>query len=109
MVGNTDTTHINAVIAMADSMVNMTRRAVPIDNRIDSGDTKLKEHLENVPRNATYRSKTIQNENVSTDGAHIISKLSDEIKCSRLFYVFANEVTACRKICRPLEKRPRGN
>ena len=29
-VGNTDTTHGNAVIAIADFMANMTRRAVPI-------------------------------------------------------------------------------
>ena len=34
-VGNTDTTHGNAVIAMADFMDNMTRRAVPIDQQID--------------------------------------------------------------------------
>ena len=34
-VGNTDTTHGNAVIAMADFMDNMTRRAVPINQQID--------------------------------------------------------------------------
>ena len=34
-VGNTDTTHGNAVIAMADFMANMTRRAVPIDQQMD--------------------------------------------------------------------------
>ena len=33
-VGNTDTTHGNAVIAMADFMANMTRRAVPIDQQM---------------------------------------------------------------------------
>ena len=59
--------------------------------RIDSGDTKLKEHLENAPRNATYRSKTIQNEIISTVSARIISKLSEEIRCSILFSVLADE------------------
>ena len=59
--------------------------------RIDSGDTKLKEHLENAPRNATYRSKTIQNEIISTVGSHIMSKLSAEIQTSRLFSILADE------------------
>ena len=147
-VGNSETTHGNAVIAMADFMANMTRRGVPIDQQIDqlmqnritqnrekiksvvktvifcgqnniplrgrrddkpndaslqgnfqallqfriySGDTKLKEHLENAPRNATYRSKTIQNEIISTVGTHIMSKLSAEIKTSRLFSLLADE------------------
>ena len=130
-VENSETTHGNTVIAMADFMANMTRRGVPIDQqidqliqnritqnrekiksivktvifcgqnniplrgqrddkpndaslqgnfqallqfRIDSGDTKLKEHLiENVPRNSTYRSKTIQNDIISTVGTYIMS------------------------------------
>ena len=39
-----------------------------LEFRIDIGDVKLKEHLENAPRNATYRSKTIQNEIIETVG-----------------------------------------
>ena len=40
----------------------------PFEFRIDSDDVKLKEHLENAPRNATYRTKTIQNEITETGG-----------------------------------------
>ena len=39
--------------------------------RIDSGAVKRKEHLENAPRNATYRSKTIQNEIIETVGNYL--------------------------------------
>ena len=42
---------------------------VLLDVRIGSGDTKLKEHLENAPRNATYRSKKIWNEIIETLGS----------------------------------------
>ena len=40
----------------------------PFEFRIDSDDVKLMEHLENTPRNATYRTKTIQNEIIETGG-----------------------------------------
>ena len=36
--------------------------------RIDSGDEVLQNHLENSSRNATYISKTIQNELITTIG-----------------------------------------
>ena len=36
--------------------------------RVDSGDKILEEHLLNAPRNATYTSKTIQNEMITTVG-----------------------------------------
>ena len=37
----------------------------PLDFRMDSRDTVSKEHFKSAPRNATYRSKTIQNELIS--------------------------------------------
>ena len=62
-----------------------------LDLRIDSGDTKLEEHLENAPRNATYRSKTIQNEIIETLGSYVLSKISAEVKVSKMFSILANE------------------
>ena len=62
-----------------------------LEFRIDSGDLKLKEHLENAPRNATYRSKTIQNEIIETVGNYISSKIIAEVKQSRMFSVMADE------------------
>ena len=62
-----------------------------LDFRVDSGDTKLKEHFENAPRNATYRSKTIQNEMIVTVGKYILSKISSEIKAAKFFAILADE------------------
>ena len=59
--------------------------------RVDSGDKTLQEHFKNAPRNATYRSKTIQNEIINTVGSYITSKISAEIKESKLFSVLADE------------------
>ena len=50
-----------------------------LEFRIDSGDVKLEERLENAPRNATYRSKTIQNEIIETVGNYISSKIIAEV------------------------------
>ena len=49
-----------------------------LEFRIDSGDVKLEEHLQNAPRNATYRSKTVQNEIIETEGKYISSKVIAE-------------------------------
>ena len=46
--------------------------------RIDSGDEKLKEHFKTAPRNATYCSKTVQNEIIETVGKYIVSKIVAE-------------------------------
>ena len=59
--------------------------------RIDSGDEKLKEHLENAPRNATYHSKTIQNEIIETVGGYILSKIVAEVNSSKMFSIMADE------------------
>lgn len=62
----------------------------PFEFRIDSDDVKLMEHLENTPRNATYRTKTIQNEIIETVGNYISSKIIAEVKQTRMFSVMAD-------------------
>ena len=62
-----------------------------LEFRIDSGDVKLQKHLLNAPRNATYRSKTIQNEIIETVGNYISSKIIAEAKQTRIFFVMADE------------------
>ena len=62
-----------------------------LEFRIDSGDVKLKEHLDNAPRNATYLSKTIQNEIIETVGNYIFSKIIAEVKQTRMFSIMADE------------------
>lgn len=61
--------------------------------RVESGDTVLQEHFETASRNATYVSKTIQNEMITTAGKYIKDQLSAEIRASKYFSVIADEAT----------------
>ena len=60
--------------------------------RIDAVDEILKDHFENTPKNATYRSKTIQNKIITCCEKYIQGKLLEEIK-GKFFAVVANEAT----------------
>ena len=61
-----------------------------------SGDIILKEHFENANRNATYRSKTIQNELIDTCGEFITKGIIDKIKEAQYFAIMADEsVRSC--------------
>lgn len=62
-----------------------------LEFRIDSGDQTLQHHLETAPRNATYISKTIQNEMITTVGAIIVNNLSQEIRDSKYFSIMSDE------------------
>ena len=66
-----------------------------LDFRMDSGDTVLKEHFKSAPRNATYRSKTIQNELISCIAENIYEQIISEIKECGPFSILADEVTDC--------------
>ncbi|XP_063417365.1 52 kDa repressor of the inhibitor of the protein kinase-like [Mytilus trossulus] len=59
--------------------------------RIDSGDVNLKRYLENCPRNATYRSKTIQNEIIDCIKDCIVDDLLAEVKDSGFYSISADE------------------
>ena len=59
--------------------------------RIDSGDEVLQNHLENSSPNATYISKTIQIELITTVGKYILGGLSREIRESKYFSILADE------------------
>jgi len=59
--------------------------------RVESGDQVLEEHLQNSARNATYISKTIQNEMITTLGKYIIDNLSREIRECKYFSILADE------------------
>ncbi|XP_067029975.1 52 kDa repressor of the inhibitor of the protein kinase-like [Acropora muricata] len=62
-----------------------------LEFRIDSGDQTLQHHLRTAPRNATYISKTIQNEMITTVGAVIVNNLSQEIRDSKYFSIMSDE------------------
>ena len=60
---------------------------------IDSGDIVLKEHLERCSRNATYMSKTTQNDLMTLMADDIIQQIVDNVKSCPFFAVLADEVT----------------
>ena len=66
-----------------------------LDFRVRSGDQVLADHFKNAPRNATYRSKTTQNELISCCAQILNKKIIKEIKVSRFFSILADEVTDC--------------
>ena len=55
-------------------------------------DPILHNHLSSAPRNATYTSKTIQNELVSVVGKSIQNEIIEEVKNTQFYSVIANEV-----------------
>ena len=58
-------------------------------------DAILAKHLKNAPRNATYLSKTIQNELIQVVGNSIRNKIINDIKTAKFFSILADEVTDC--------------
>ena len=57
--------------------------------RVESGDTTLKQHLTNPNKNATYISKTIQNQLIELCGKQILEKIVSEVKSSVFFFYFS--------------------
>ena len=66
-----------------------------LDFRIDSGDVVLRQLFETAQKNATYRSKTIQNEIIACCGKLIQGKIIHEIKQAKLFSLILDEATDC--------------
>ena len=62
-----------------------------LEFRIDSGDQTLKLYLKTALRNASFISKTIQNEMITTVGVIIENNLSQEIRDSKYFSIMSDE------------------
>ncbi len=60
---------------------------------MDSGGENLKHHLETCKKNATYCSKTIQNQLIAIIGKAIQSTILAEVKIAKHFSLLADEVT----------------
>ena len=58
---------------------------------MQSEDKVLEGHFKTAPRNATYHSKTIQNELIKCCGNHILRQLINDIKEAQFFSVLADE------------------
>ena len=75
-----------------DTLLNPGKFQVLLNFRIDSGDSVLKAHFETCPKNATYRSKTVQNELIECCGDHILDNILAEIKEAEFFFsILADE------------------
>ena len=66
-----------------------------LNHGIKGGDTILKDHFERAPKNATYRSKSVQNELIQCCADFIRDKLNTEIKKAKYFSVLAHEASDC--------------
>ena len=59
----------------------------------ETGNSDLKSVIENVPKNATYRSKTIQNQIINVAGDKIKSEIIGKIKKSKFFSILADQAS----------------
>ena len=59
----------------------------------ETGNSHLKSVIVHVPKNATYRSKTIQNQIINLVGDRIKSEIIGEIKKSKFFSILADEAS----------------
>ena len=58
----------------------------------------FEEHIASAPKNATYRSKTTQNQIIKICGEEIIAELCREIKAAKLFSVLADEAAGVSNV-----------
>ena len=68
-----------------------------LDLAIDLGCSRLTEHMRNAPRNATYRSKTVQDEVLELCGKEVTRKIIIEVKTARQFSILADETSDISK------------
>ncbi len=76
-----------------DSTMNHGNFLALLKFRIDAGDSVLDEHLSTAARNATYTSKTIQNQIIRVLAEQVTNHIIDKIKAAQWFTVIADEVT----------------
>ncbi|XP_063623118.1 52 kDa repressor of the inhibitor of the protein kinase-like [Cydia splendana] len=61
--------------------------------RIDAGDEILRDHVKTCPKNASYISKSTQNDLIECCGELISNKIVNKIKKSKYFTIIADETT----------------
>ena len=61
--------------------------------RVKSGDTNLKEHLETAGKNATFISKTIQNDIIESLGCYIQNRIFERVAKAKYFSILCDETT----------------
>ena len=78
-----------------DSKNNPGNFQVLLNLLAECGNDVLVNHFKKAPRNATYRSKTIQNDLITISGELIKKSIVDEIRDAKYFSIIADEATDC--------------
>ena len=78
-----------------DQVLFLTLELIVKAKRIRGGDKVLEQHLKNCSRNASYISKTSQNDLVSCCGQFIAELVVRKIKENKFFSVLADEASDC--------------
>ncbi len=76
-----------------DSTVNHGNFLALLKFRIDAGDTVLDKHFSTAARNATYTSKTIQNQIIQVLAEQVSNHIIDKVRAAQWFTVIADQVT----------------
>ncbi|CAF1227009.1 unnamed protein product [Rotaria sordida] len=83
----------NTIIASEASLANEGNFCALLLYRIQSGDEVLKKHLERCNKNATYISKTTQNQLIDIIGKLILKQVIEEVKQAQFFTILLDETT----------------
>ena len=77
----------------ADSTSNKGIYMSLLEYSVRSGNEALSRHLKECGKNATYTSKTTQNELIQTIGDYLRNKLLEEVRTAKWFSILCDEVT----------------
>ena len=85
--------HRNDSSHLEESSGNPENFQALLNFRVEAGDKVLANHFANGPRNATYHSKTIQNDIIEVLGTYIQDKIVAEINEAGAFSLLADEAS----------------
>lgn len=91
--GHRDDGKVNIDNENNDELINEGNFREILKFRVDAGDTDLSNHLKNSAANATYISKTVQNEIIDICGEEILKVLTRRICMSKFYCVIIDETT----------------
>ena len=96
---SSDTSEKGSVETETESLVthNEDNFRALLQYRVDGGDTILENHLKSSVKNATYISKTAQNDIITAAGTVIRNKIFDKVSENKFFSVLVDETTDLSK------------
>lgn len=86
-----DTANVHEIQAINNQNIGIFKQLLLF--RIDAGDENLRTHFESASKNATFVSKTVQNELINICGSIITDKLIKEVKDSVFYSILCDETS----------------